>query len=130
LEWVNLSNKLISAVIASCVDLCFIDIKELGSDFDYTTCSIPNWYSALPALSITVGIYNALIYPVFPLGINTLLKDSLDIKKDYDYFLQLLNCFSVIFTTFSYISIYTCSFTSFIAYNFSYCQCPGFQGLY
>lgn len=106
------------AVIASCVDLCFINPKELPSDFASTTGSIPNWYSAWPGLSITVGIYNALIYPLFPLDIYTLLKDSLDIQKDYDYFLQFLKCFSLIFSTLSYISIYTCSFTSFIAYNF------------
>jgi len=103
LEWVILSNKLMIALIPSCVDLCFINPKELPSDFASTTRSIPNWYTPWPALSITVDIYNALIYPLFPLDIYTLIKRFARYSEGLRLFPSLLE---LIFSNLYYLLLF------------------------
>lgn len=58
---------------ASCVDLPFLNPKELGSELAFTAGSSAERYNACTALSLMVGIRKRLFSP-FGLRINTLLN--------------------------------------------------------
>ena len=70
---VSLSNKLLIAVIASCVDLFRLNPYELGSDTVSTAGSTPKLYSACIARSVIVGIPNGLFSFELGFGIYTRL---------------------------------------------------------
>jgi len=67
-----LSNRLLIAVIASCVDLNLLNPNELESAIVSTTGSTPKWYIVCIARSIIVGIPRGLLFFEPGFGIMTL----------------------------------------------------------
>lgn len=98
---VFLSNKLLIAVIASCVNL--LKPTEFGSDIASTAGSIPIWYTAWTAVTILEGIPRGRNYKGFPCL--WIFINFWDVDGSFYYFLWLfaiLYCFSLIFRTVSY----------------------------